>query len=83
MGKIQHKVALLTGGEAIYFTSIIPDLVDYIMEKIGVYIIDSIPLCNNENALKKDKKSRNMASFFRDFPAFQNLGPGALDFGKK
>ena len=21
--------------------------------------------------------------YIRDFPAFQNLGPGALDFGKK
>ena len=30
--------------------------------KIGVPIIDSIPHCHTENALKRDKKSRNMAS---------------------
>ena len=35
----------------------------YIEEKIGVSIIDSIPHCHTENALKKGAKARNVPSF--------------------
>ena len=34
----------------------------YVEDKTGVPIIDSIPHCHSESALKKGQKSRNVAS---------------------
>ena len=68
-------MTFLIGSEAIYFTSIKPDnetsqrglnqemLIRFcVRDIVGVSIIDSIPHCQTENALKKDKII-NMVSF--------------------